>query len=69
MQRDHVLKKLNSYLFDPIPLASWGGGRSEGRSLDALSFDMQHYHVLKKLSFNLLTPRVGGEGSVGKNSK
>ena len=36
-----------------------GGGRSEGRSLDALSFDMQHDHVLKKLSFNLLNPRVG----------
>ena len=47
-----------------------GGGRSEGRSLDALSFDMQHDHVLKKLSFNLLTLRDGGgEGSVGKNSE
>ena len=26
---------------------------------------MQNDHVLKKLNFNLLTPRVGGGGSAG----
>ena len=26
---------------------------------------MQYDHVLKKLNFNLLTPRVGGGGSAG----
>ena len=29
---------------------------------DSLYFDMKHDHVLKKLNFNLLTPRVGGRG-------
>ena len=28
--------------------------------LHSLSFDMQHDHVLKKLNFHLLTPRVCG---------
>ena len=27
---------------------------------------MQHDHVLQKLNFNLLTPRAGGGGVVGK---
>ena len=27
-----------------------------------LQFDLQHDHVLKKLNFDLLTPRVGGRG-------
>ena len=30
---------------------------------DSLQFDMQHDHVLKKLTFDLLTPSPGGGGT------
>ena len=59
MQHDHVPKKLN---FDPHP--------QDLRSVILLSyccirdslFKFDMYHDLKKINFDLLTPRVSGGG-------
>ena len=71
MQHDHVLKKLNFYLWTPSPrvvcVCVWGGGLWVKYLLpcccirDSLKFDIQHDHVLKKFYFDLLTPTQGSE--------
>ena len=57
MQYDHVLKKMN---FDPVARVGVGLQEIYLRPrcciLDSLSFDLQHYTILKKLNFDLLTP-------------
>ena len=68
MQHDHVLKKLNFYLWPHPQSQGWGGGlRAKYLPpccciVDSLKFDKQHDHVLKKLNFDLLTQPQGQGG-------